>query len=332
MRVRTALMTTAAFSLLAAGTANAADGDTGSAGGYSFNSSTPLDGGAQRQLTVGDFHFWKITLKPGQRLDIKASVGVPGGYDPGPSPHYERLGVRVYDPTRQPILCDGGSDGTEMIYRGHATAQSGGTFTAECTVGTVDYKPIKRAGTYYVQVGIGGATQTRGDTLPLTVSASTGTGVAPRPAESWNPGTPAGAVPAERKPTTAATPPAAANADPAGAATSTGLPPWAMPGALAGGVIAALALVAARRRPGPVAQQAKPARAPEAVAVPAGPPPHADAWQPLPVPQVPHTHAPDALPLPPLHAEPSFAVPGGPPAFPPGQVGSPAQDDNSRTR
>ncbi|MCX4451445.1 hypothetical protein ACIOEZ_33280 [Streptomyces sp. NPDC087866] len=256
MRVRTALMTTAAFSLIAVGTANAAGGDTGSAGGYSFNSSTPLDGDAQRQLTVGDFHFWKINLKPGQRLDIKASVEVPGGYDPGPSPHYERLGVRVYDPTRQPILCDGGSGGTEMIYRGHATARSGGTFTAECTVGTVDYKPIERAGTYYVQVGIGGAARTKGDTLPLTVSAVTGPGVAPRPAESWNPGTPAGAVPAETKPAAAATPPATAtDAAPAAAATSTGLPPWAMPGVLAGGVIAALALGAARRRSVRVAQQ-----------------------------------------------------------------------------
>ncbi|WP_331720402.1 hypothetical protein [Streptomyces sp. NBC_00209] len=322
MRVRTALMTAAAFGFLATGTANAADGDTGSPGGYSFNSSTPLDKGAQRQLTVGDFHFWKITLKPGQRLDVKASVEVPGGYDPGPSPHYERLGVRIYDPTRRPILCDGGSGGTEMIYRGHATARSGGTFTAECTVGTVDYKPIERAGTYYVQVGIGGATRTKGDTLPLTVSAGTGTGVTPRPADSWNPGTPAGAVPAEPKPATVSTPPGPATDTATAAATSEGLPPWAMPGALVGGVIAALALGAARRRTGSVAQQrVRSARTPEAV--PAGPPPHA-AWQPSPVHQVPHTHAPGGLPLPPFHT--------GPSVVPPGQAGPLGQDGSPRIR
>ncbi|MGZ2360002.1 hypothetical protein LRE75_25490 [Streptomyces sp. 372A] len=295
MRVRTALMTAAAFGFLATGPANAADGDTGSAGGYSFNSSTPLAGGAQRQLTVGDFPIWRITLKPGQRLDIKASVEVPGGYDPGPSPHYERLGVRIYDPTRRPLLCDGSSDGTEMIYRGHATALSGGTFTAECTVGTVDYKPIERAGTYYVQVGIGGATRTKGDTLPLTVSAGTGTGVTPRPAESWNPGTPAGAVPAEPKPAAATTPPAAATDTApaaAAAATSTGLPPWAMPGALVGGAVAALALGAVRRRPGREAQQRlMPPPAPGTV--PNGPPPYG-AWQ----------------------QPPSSGGPGGPPPSP----------------
>ncbi|MGC4951370.1 hypothetical protein ACLQ2N_35030 [Streptomyces sp. DT224] len=290
MRVRTALMTTAAFGLLAAGTAHAADGATGSAGGYSFNSSTPLDEGAQRRLTVGDFHFWKITLKPGQRLDVKASVEVPGGYDPGPSPHYERLGVRIYDPTRRPILCDGSSNGTEMIYRGHATARSGGTFTAECTVGTVDYKPVERAGTYYVQVGIGGATQTKGDTLPLTVSAATGTGVTPRPVASWKPGTPAGAVPAEPEPAAATTPPeTAADPDPdpaAAAAAGKGLPPWALPAALAGGVVAALALGAVRRRPGRAAPRPTPAP------VPPGPPPHGTPQQP------PHTGAPGGPPSP----------------------------------
>lgn len=251
MRVRTALLTTAAAAaLLTTGTAHAAD--TGSAGGYSFNNSTPLGERTTRDLTVGDFHFWKINLKPGQRLDIKVPVEVPGGYDPGPSPHYERLGVRIYDPTRQPFLCDG-SDGTEMIYRGHATAKSGGIFTATCTVGTLGYKAIEQAGTYYVQAGIGGATRTKGDTLPLTVSARTGPGVAPQPAESWDPGTPAGAAPAEQKPTTAATSRGRTTNDatPA-AAESSGPSSWALPGALAGGVIAALALLgAARRRPRP---------------------------------------------------------------------------------
>lgn len=309
MRVRTVLMTTAAFSLLAAGPANAADGDTGSAGGYSFNSSTPLGDGAQRQLTVGDFHFWKITLKPGRRLDVKASVEVPGGYDPGPSPHYERLGVRIYDPTRRPLLCDGGSDGIELIYRGHATARSGGTFTTACTVGTVDYKPIERAGTYYVQVGIGGATRTKGDTLPLTVTAATGTGVEPRPAESWKPGTPAGAVPAEPKPTATSAPPGtAADPDPApdpaaAAAASTGLPPWAMPAALTGGVIAALALGAIRRRPGRVAPQRM---MPAPGATPVGPPPYGARQQP------PYSDAPVGPPLPSPYAGPPPTQPRPP--------------------
>lgn len=41
MRIRTALMTTAAFSLIAVGTANAADGDTGSAGATRSTAALP---------------------------------------------------------------------------------------------------------------------------------------------------------------------------------------------------------------------------------------------------------------------------------------------------
>ncbi|MFD0020075.1 hypothetical protein [Streptomyces sp. NPDC058382] len=272
----------------------------------------------KRDLTVGDFHFWKINLKAGQRLDVKVSVQVPGGYDPGP--HYERLGVRIYDPTRQPFLCEGGSDGTEVIYRGHATAQSGGTFSADCMIGTADYKAIERAGTYYVQVGIGGATQTKGDTLPLTVSAHTGTGVAPQPTESWDTGTPAGHVPAEPKPTKADSD-RATHSSPTAAAASSGLPPWALPGALAGGVIVALAHSAPRA--------ASPARTPDAAPVPVGPP-HHEGRQQLLVPGPPPAHAPGGRA--PIRTGPSFAVPGGPPAIPPGQAGPLGQDDGLHTR
>ncbi|MFF1922010.1 hypothetical protein ACFVW8_15735 [Streptomyces sp. NPDC058221] len=329
MRAPTALLTltAAAFAvLLTTGTAHAAD-TTGTAGGYSFNSSTPLDRSVKRDLTVGDFHFWKISLKAGQRLDVKVSVQVPGGYDPGPSPHYERLGVRIYDPTRQPFLCDGSSDGTEMIYRGHATAQSGGTFSADCTIGTADYKAIARAGTYYVQAGIGGATRTKGDVLPLTVAARTGTGVAPRPAESWDPGTPAGHIPAE-KPTKADSG-RATDSSPTAATASSGLPPWALPGALAGGAIAALTLGAARHRPHPATARQWPTPAPAPDTVPLGPPPYAPQ-EPVFAPEAPPTHAPGGVP--PIRTGPSFAVPGGPPAVPPGQAGPPGQDGNSHTR
>lgn len=174
---------------------------TGPAGGHSFNTGVEIRAGArlQQQLTVGDFLFWRITLKRGQRLTVQASVDVPGGYNPGASPHYERLGVRIYDTVRRPLLCDR-TDGTEMIYAGHATAESGGRFTARCTVGTLDYQATDQAGTYYVQAGIGGATLTRGTALPLTVTVATGTGATPRPVEKWDPGTPAGKVPSTRPP------------------------------------------------------------------------------------------------------------------------------------
>ncbi|RPK32440.1 hypothetical protein EES39_38800 [Streptomyces sp. ADI92-24] len=328
MRVRTTLATTAAFAaLLSTGSVHAAD-DTGTAGGYSFNSSTRIDGTAKRQLTVGDFHIWKITLKPGQRLDVKASVEVPGGYDPGPSPHYERLGVRVYDPTRQPILCDG-SDGTELIYRGHATAKSGGIFTATCTVGTLAYKAIEQAGTYYVQAGIGGATQTKGDTLPLTVSARTGPGVAPQPAESWDPGTPAGTVPDEEKPTAAPANPGRAQDTQHATAASSELSPWAFIGALAAGVAAALALsIVWRRTRSATDKQAIPDQAPSAISVPAGSPAPV-ALQPLVVPDGPPAVPPGEVPpvgKPPL---PDWATSPEPPL--PDWAASPSPDSSLRT-
>lgn len=177
----------------AAATGTAAHADSGPEGGHSFNTGPQIRTGAhlQQELTVGDFPFWRITLKRGQRLTVRASVDVPGGYNPGASPHYERLGVRVYDSVRQPVRCEG-SDGTEMIYAGHSTARSGGRFSTGCTVGTAEFGAIEQPGTYYIQAGIGGSTLTRGTALPLSVTVTTGTGATPRPAEKWEPGEPAG--------------------------------------------------------------------------------------------------------------------------------------------
>lgn len=74
------------FGAAAWGTATHAAG--GPAGGHSFNTGPQIRNGAhlEQELTVGDFEFWRITLKHGQRLMVQASVEVPGGYDPGASP------------------------------------------------------------------------------------------------------------------------------------------------------------------------------------------------------------------------------------------------------
>lgn len=239
--------------ITAASTSGAAHADGGGkGGGYSFNSATGIKPGAavQQELTVGDLLFWKIVLRPGQRLDVQTSVEVPGGYNPGPSPHYERLGVRIYDAVRQPMLCDGASDGTEMIYAGHATAESGGRFTAKCTIGTVDYKPIEQAGTYYVQAGIGGATLTRGTALPLTITATTGTGVTPKANEDWTPGSPADGTPGQQ-PADTPEPSPSASVDMSATesvATASQVPPWMLlVGALLVGSAAALGTTVFRR-------------------------------------------------------------------------------------
>ncbi|WP_329453478.1 hypothetical protein OG894_43795 (plasmid) [Streptomyces sp. NBC_01724] len=242
------------FTVASAGSVAHADG--GPDGGYSFNSGPEIKPGAvlQQELTVGDFPFWKITLKTGQRLDVKVSVDVPAGYNPGPSPHYERLGARVYDAVRQPIHCDGGSGGTEMIYVGHPTAKSGGRFTAVCTIGTLDYNTVELAGTYYIQAGIGGSTLTQGTTLPLTVTVTTGTGISPPPAEKWTAGTPVNSTqgkPDQQSDTVSPTQgpaPAVSTDDTEISAATSGLPPWTLlMGALVAGAASALAFAQLRR-------------------------------------------------------------------------------------
>lgn len=194
--------------------------------GHSFNSATPLSPGTTtRQLTVGDLYFYRIDLKPGQRLQATATITVPRGYAPGePSTEFFRIGI--HDPLRNGLLCKKDRD-REMLYRGRTVAKNGGDVTVECSIGTPgEDDAVDTAGAYYLQLGIGRPGDlSKGTTLPLRLTVATGTGIAPEKPEPFDPGTPApGAASASAGP-----------GDPAGASAAStskgddGIPRWVLP-------------------------------------------------------------------------------------------------------
>ncbi|MFD5750677.1 hypothetical protein [Streptomyces sp. NPDC127033] len=243
-----ALAVIALAGLAATTTASASQPSAQGPGGYSFNSATPATPGTtlHRNLIVGDFLFWRISLRPGQRLTVRTTVTVPAAYNPGPSPHYERLGTRIYNPVRQPVLCDEPTQGLELIYRGHATAKSGGPFHNSCSAASKS-RPLETAGTHYVQVGIGDATLTRGTTLPLTVEITTGPGVPARTTAPWHPGTPS--VPPSQQTLPRPDPsPASNSTSPAADSATPETPNWALAAAALGAGASIGIVIAVRRR------------------------------------------------------------------------------------
>ncbi|MER5227707.1 hypothetical protein [Streptomyces flaveus] len=192
MVIRRAMFAAAAALVLAwFGTADASGEPPGPYEGHSFNSATEISGGAvvKRELAVGDMLFWRLDLQPGQSIDVQASVTVPAGYDTGR--RYERLGVAVYDPVRQPVWCKG-DDHLAAIDTRHAMARIGGTFRADCSLGNLADRDnaVQMAGTYYVQVGVGLSTVNRGTMLPMQLTIEVGNGVAAEPEGSASAGIP----------------------------------------------------------------------------------------------------------------------------------------------
>ncbi|MEV0220760.1 hypothetical protein [Streptomyces sp. NPDC050704] len=187
--------------------------------------------------------FWRIDLKPGQRIKVQAAVTIPAGYNTGTS--YERLGVALYDPIRHPARCPGDDPLTAIDTR-HALARSGGTYRAHCSVGNVADRDraVRLAGTYYVQVGIGRSTVNRGTMLPLQLTIEVGDGVAAEPdgpaATSIQPSQAAPPAAGVRSSTPTTAPP---DQEPA---ASTITEPLVLTGAAV--ALAALAWLVARRR------------------------------------------------------------------------------------
>ncbi|MFD6335282.1 hypothetical protein ACFWGI_37670 [Streptomyces niveus] len=196
--------------------------------GHSFNTAIALSPGTiTRQLTVGDLYFYRVDLKPGQRLQATATITIPRGYAPGdPTTEFMRIGI--HNPLRNGLLCKKDTD-REMLYSGRTVAKNGGDVTVECSIGTPgEDDAVDTAGSHYVQLGIGRpGNLSKGTTLPLRLTVAIGTGIAPQPSEPFTPGTPSPG---------AATPSADPNdsGDPAGASATgseraDGIPRWALP-------------------------------------------------------------------------------------------------------
>ncbi|UUY46213.1 VWA domain-containing protein [Streptomyces yangpuensis] len=82
-------------------------------GGFSFNSATPIGPGTHRQsIAVGEAPFWRVELKAGQKLTVKAGVDIPADF-----PHATTAGwgVTVYNAQREAAQCNTDHNLTELI-------------------------------------------------------------------------------------------------------------------------------------------------------------------------------------------------------------------------
>ncbi|MFD0369654.1 VWA domain-containing protein [Streptomyces sp. NPDC127114] len=82
-------------------------------GGFSFNSATPIGPGTHRQsIAVGEAPFWRVELKAGQKLTVKAGVDIPADF---PASATTGWGVTVYNAQRTSTLCNEDHRSTELL-------------------------------------------------------------------------------------------------------------------------------------------------------------------------------------------------------------------------
>ncbi|WP_418955566.1 vWA domain-containing protein [Streptomyces tritici] len=82
-------------------------------GGYSFNSATPIGPGTYRQsITVGEAPFWRVEVKAGQKLTVKAGVDIPKDF---PRSATTGWGVTVYNAQRTSTQCNKDQNATELL-------------------------------------------------------------------------------------------------------------------------------------------------------------------------------------------------------------------------
>jgi len=312
-----------------------------SPGGFSFNSATDIAAGSYSEsLVVGDFLFWKVDIKAGQKLTVTGSVDVPADfpYIQGP-----RFVVNLYNPLRETIpLLD---NPPNQLRRG------GGRYQATSGAWTVgdgkkyenfdgtrgefkEFKDDKYAlpGPYYIQVAISGAEGAqRGIVVPVKLDVTLENTDVQRPdapAEfDFGAQAPIADAPAETAPAPSDDVPAAPVAAETDDETSF-MAAWGAPGggALLAFVLAGFGALLLRRR------MLESRRAPSGIpswaqtaAVP-GPPP-APSWQHVPrVPESgPQTPPSPGLPstAPPPPTRPTPPAPPAPPATAPPPAAAP---------
>ncbi|MFG2334665.1 hypothetical protein ACGFMM_34380 [Streptomyces sp. NPDC048604] len=82
-------------------------------GGFSFNSATPIGPGTHRQsIAVGEAPFWRVELKPGQKLTVKAGVDIPADF---PKSATTGWSVDLYNAQRESTQCNDDHDSTELF-------------------------------------------------------------------------------------------------------------------------------------------------------------------------------------------------------------------------
>jgi len=124
-------------------------------GGFSFNSATPIGPGTHRQsIAVGEAPFWRVELKAGQKLTVKAGVDIPGDF---PSSGTSGWGVTVYNAQRESTLCNEDHRMTELFAgrTGHFERVCGPwQITEQNGAESPDSNGYDVPGTYYIQAQV----------------------------------------------------------------------------------------------------------------------------------------------------------------------------------
>ncbi|MFE1547742.1 VWA domain-containing protein [Streptomyces sp. NPDC058718] len=124
-------------------------------GGFSFNSATPIGPGTHRQsIAVGEAPFWRVELKAGQKLTVKAGVDIPDDF---PNSTTTGWGVTVYNAQRESTLCNEDNDVTELFAgrTGHIERVCGPwEITEQGDATSPDSNGYDVPGTYYIQAQV----------------------------------------------------------------------------------------------------------------------------------------------------------------------------------
>ncbi|MFD7630770.1 VWA domain-containing protein [Streptomyces sp. NPDC059851] len=141
-------------------------------GGFSFNSATPIGPGTHRQsIAVGEAPFWRVELKAGQKLTVKAGVDIPTDF---PNSATSGLGVTVYNAQRQSTPCNEDHRATELFAgrTGHFERVCGPwEITEQGDAKTPDSKGYDVPGTYYIQAQVAEPdNKAKGIVLPVSLT------------------------------------------------------------------------------------------------------------------------------------------------------------------
>ncbi|WOX24947.1 VWA domain-containing protein [Streptomyces solicathayae] len=125
-------------------------------GGFSFNSATPIGPGTHRQsIAVGEAPFWRVELKAGQKLTVRAGVDIPADFpNTGGTTGWN---LDVYNAQRESTQCNEKNDSTELLTgrRGHIERVCGPwEITEQDGAKSSDPKGYDVPGTYYIQAQI----------------------------------------------------------------------------------------------------------------------------------------------------------------------------------
>ncbi|MGW0657461.1 VWA domain-containing protein [Streptodolium elevatio] len=151
-------------------------------GGFSFNSATPIGPGTYKQsIAVGEAPFWRVDLKAGQQLTVKAGVDIPHDF---PNSITAGWSVKIFNATRNPTTCDSkDSSVVKLIQR------EKGRFERTCgpwqiarpeDAGSFDPNGYAVPGTYYIQLQVAEPPE-EGMGLVVPIDLSIEVGGTPRP-------------------------------------------------------------------------------------------------------------------------------------------------------